>query len=183
MQKVRFSLRPKSTVGGKLVHQRLLADSMEGRTGSLPIASRTHGSSVATVTVAELQTSISDCSTVATVAVADSAKHFPAISIDGSSHFRVWGSCDFCDSWRVHCICRRQIDPGCRFPVTQQDAPGIYARRGMADADSGSGNSRHLGQIRVGANSAQDHSKLTGRAGVLSRTCSNTANSSSLSLA
>ena len=50
------------------------------------------------------------------------------------------------------CRCRRQIDPACRFPVTQRDAHVIVAGRRMAAADGGSGKSLHLGQIRVGTN-------------------------------
>ena len=51
-----------------------------------------------------------------------------------------------------HCRCRRQIDPACRFPVTQRDAHVIVAGHRMAVADGGSGKSRHLGQIHVGTN-------------------------------
>jgi hypothetical protein len=58
----------------------------------------------------------------------------------------------FPEGMKEVCRCRRQIDPACRFPVTQRDDPGIVAGRGMAAADGGSRKCRHLGQIRVGAN-------------------------------
>jgi hypothetical protein len=33
---------------------------------------------------------------------------------------------------KLRCRCRRQIDPACRFPVTQRDAHVIVAGRRMA---------------------------------------------------
>ena len=54
---------------------------------------------------------------------------------------------------KLRCRCGRQIDPACRFPVTQHDAHLIVAGRRMVAADGGSGKSPHLGQIRVGTDS------------------------------
>ena len=56
---------------------------------------------------------------------------------------------------KLRCRCRGQIDPACRFSVTQRDAHLIVAGRRMVAVDGGSGKSRHLGQIRVGTKSAE----------------------------
>ena len=48
---------------------------------------------------------------------------------------------------------QRQIDPVCRFPVTQRDGLEPIAGRGLAAAKGGSVKNRRLGQICVGANS------------------------------
>ncbi len=55
-------------------------------------------------------------------------------------HFRSYpaasGAC-----WR-----RRQIDPGCRYSVTQREVSGIVAGRGMAACHGGSVQSRYVGK-------------------------------------
>ena len=47
---------------------------------------------------------------------------------------------------------QRQIDPVCRFPVTQRDGLEPIAGRGLAAAKGGPVKNRRLGQICVGAN-------------------------------
>lgn len=58
---------------------------------------------------------------------------------------------------------RRQIDPSCRFSVTQPGVLVIFAACGLAASMGGSAQSRHLGQIRAGTNT------WTRRAGAMLR--------------
>lgn len=54
--------------------------------------------------------------------------------------------------FRLLCWRRRQIDPGCRYSVTQREVSGIVAGRGMAACHGGSVQSWYVGQNCVGAN-------------------------------
>ncbi len=47
---------------------------------------------------------------------------------------------------------RRQIDLACRFPLTQPDDLERAAGRGRASTRGGAIKSRHIDQIRIGAN-------------------------------